>query len=447
MLLKYNVTNFKSIGEQVEFSMFPLDNEDDRFLIPIKTKIGEWKILRRGALFGPNASGKTTFIDSIHYSQNYILKGPLSNKVTRVNQFKGFEDKLSTFQYVIYIDEEVYEYGFSMDRFYVHEEWLYQLNENGEMKPLFTRITNSEKNTSINITSDYATENTEARQIAELLVGSIKENQANQLFLKKLAENGSEKAEAIINWFEKIVIIYPSSTLRALPVQIKEDDDFREFLTQHLGNMDTGVNNISTSTEEYTIEKFREQFNLSDDLLKEIEEKGSGIISINGKYFIFSDERKGHATFIKLEFEHMLNGKTVPLNLEEESDGTRRMIDLLPMLFKIEDDKSNKIYIVDELDRSLHTKLSKEFVRNFEKTTRNICAQLIFTAHDVNLLDMDLFRQEEIWFIDKKNSGETRFRPFSDFNIKKEQDIFKDYLNGRFGAVPVIHGGNDYGDD
>lgn len=441
MLLKYSVTNFKSIGETIEFTMFPLENKDNEHLMTIKTKVGDWKILKRGVLFGPNASGKTAFIDSISYSQEYVLKGAGSNKITRINQFKGFSNNLTTFQYIFYINGDVFEYGFSLDSLYVHEEWLYILNENAKMIPLFKRITDSKKITKIEITSDYAIESSDERKLAEVLKSSIKENQANQLFLKKLFENASSKAEIIMSWFEKIQVIYPSTKLQALPLRVKEDISFREFLSTQLRNMDTGVYNISATTREYTIENFKEQYNLPDDIIREIEEKESGFIRINGKYYIFSEEKKGHAIFVRLEFEHHLNGKNVPLDLEEESDGTRRMVDLLPIIFNVSTNVSDKIYFVDELDRSLHTKLSKEFIKKFEEYTN---AQLIFTAHDVNLLDLTLFRAEEIWFVEKKDTGETRFKPFSDFTTKDGQNILKDYLNGRFGAIPFLNRGNEY---
>lgn len=98
---------------------------------------------------------------------------------------------------------------------------------------------------------------------------------------------------------------------------------------------------------------------------------------------------------------------------------------------------NNRIYFVDELDRSLHTKLSKYFLKNFISNEDSL-DQIIFTAHDVNLIDLDLFRQEEIWFIEKNNLGECNFRPFSDFDVNHDQDVIKSYLNRRFGAVPII---------
>ena len=131
--------------------------------------------------------------------------------------------------------------------------------------------------------------------------------------------------------------------------------------------------------------------------------------------------------------------------MEDESDGTKRMIDLLPMLINFGADP-NAIYFIDELDRSLHTKLSKYLVNEFVRKNENgqfitLNNQFVFTAHDVSLINLDTLRPEEIWFIEKNNNGETKLKPFSDFNVNDNQDILKDYLSGRFGAIPMIKGG------
>ena len=110
------------------------------------------------------------------------------------------------------------------------------------------------------------------------------------------------------------------------------------------------------------------------------------------------------------------------------------------MLFAI-DKKNRSIYLVDEIDRSLHTKLSKYLLKLFLENSNDANCQIIYTAHDVNLIDFDEFSQEEIWFVEKKLTGETIIKPMSDFDVKSDQDILKAYLNGRFGAIPVIKGG------
>ena len=306
MLLRYNVSNFKSIGEKIEYSMFPLNEEDPKYLSRIETVTGTWKVLKRGALFGPNASGKTSFIDSINFSRRYIIKGSTSTKLTRVNQFKGIRDGVTVFDYVIYADGDVYQYGFALDKYCVHEEWLYKLNKDGDMKPLFTRSINSKNITDIEITSAYSRNNSKKRNTAELSKEMVKKN---QLFLTRLYDNKSHTTaiDNVMNWFENLQIIYPFTRVHALPLRVKEDDAFSAFLSKNLDNMDTGIHNISVATEEYSIEKFKDRFSLPDEFIQEIEEKQAGVISINGQYFIFSDKKEGQPIkFVGLKFEHRL---------------------------------------------------------------------------------------------------------------------------------------------
>ena len=95
---------------------------------------------------------------------------------------------------------------------------------------------------------------------------------------------------------------------------------------------------------------------------------------------------------------------------------------------------------MDEIDRSLHTKLSQFLLDEFVSRSEEGYSQIIFTAHDVNLINLRRFRQDEIWFIEKNERGESTLRPFSDFEVKEGQDELKAYLSGRFGAVPMIRG-------
>lgn len=441
MLLRYIASNYKSIGHSVEFTMFPIAGlQDDRFLTKIETKMGQWKILRRGCFFGPNASGKSTFIESIDFSVEYILNSKKSGKTTGINQFKGnFKDleEISTFQFMFYIDEEVYEYGFSIDRRQVHEEWLMILTDKN-LVPMFTRSTDEKGKTTIEIESKLAYKNSKDRNLAEILKNSMKENQKNQLFLYKLYDNGIKKVEKIIEWFESINIIFPSTKLQGLPLRVKEDDEFRKFLSDTLSKLDTGIFDISVSSDKINFKDLAEKMDIPDQIIDDIEEIKNGIVNLNGKYFIFT-ENKNEMIFVQLKFEHKLNRNTVKFNIEDESDGTQRLLDLLPILFN-QNSKKNSIYIVDELDRSLHTKLSKYFLKEFIEGSEDLLKQVIFTGHDINLIDLEEFRREEIWFIEKNMLGETELKPFSDFEIEEGQNTVKDYLNGRFGAVPMIGG-------
>lgn len=440
MLLKYIVSNFKSIGHPIEFSMFPTQsNTDERFLKTINTKAGIWKVLRRGGFFGPNASGKTSFIESLAFAKNFIINGQKSGKGTGINQFKGqFEDlkDISTFQFMFFLDEEIYEYGFSLDSRQIHEEWLMILSEN-DFVPLFTRVTDFNGKTEIDIESKFARNNSKERRLIEALKEGVKENQKNQLFLYKLHDNGIKKAEQIVDWFKNLQIIFPETKVKGLPLRLQQDTDFKTFVADSLRKMDTGVFNLSIASGEIDFHDFADKINLPTEIIEEIEEIKSGIVNLNGKYFIFAEGQKSRTIMIQIKFEHKLNNKVISFNIDDESDGTQRLLDLLPILFTMKEG-SRAIYFVDELDRSLHTKLSQHLLNEFIINCDNTYNQIIFTAHDVNLININNFRQDEIWFIEKNNFGESRIKPLSDFNLQKGQDTLKAYLNGRFGAVPMI---------
>lgn len=439
MLLRYIVSNYKSIGHPVEFSMFPTEvNTDERYLRKITTKAGDWNILRRGSFFGPNASGKTSFIESVGFARNYIINGQKSGKGTKVDQFRGdFEDinGISLFQFMFYQDGEVYEYGFSLDRRQVHEEWLMQLTKK-DLVPLFTRVTDDNGKTTIDIEAKFGRITSNDRKLAEVLKSSIQENQKNQLFLYKLYDNGVKKAEKIVSWFQQLQVIFPRTKVQALPIRIRDDEELKSYIGKMLKKMDTGVSEISVASDEIDFHEFAEKLDLPQEIVEDIEETRSGIVSISGKYFIFAEDEKKRTTLIQLKFTHRLNDKVVQFNIDEESDGTQRLVDLLPMLFMI--GKKSSVYFVDEIDRSLHTKLSQFLLDEFVSNSEEGWSQIIFTAHDVNLINLQHFRQDEIWFIEKNQSGESVLRPFSDFEVKEGQDALKAYLNGRFGALPVI---------
>ena len=442
MLLKYIVSNYKSIGHPVEFSMFPTEeNVDDKYLKDIKTKMGTWKVLRRGGFFGPNASGKTSFVESLKFARDFIVKGRQSDTGTGVNLYKGsFQDleRKALFQFMFYIDGNVYEYGMSMDEVQVHEEWLYVLTEKGLM-PMFTRVTDEKGKTQIEVETKYAKQNSEERKLAEVLKNSIQEEQINQLYLYKLYDNGSKKVRKIMEWFKGIQVIFPTTTVRGLPLRMNHDRDFQSFVSNSLEKLDTGVTNVSVVSDEINFIEFAEKMDLPKEIVADIEEKKNGIISVNGKYFIFGKKDIRKTVLMQIKFEHHLNDEVFQFNIEDESDGTQRLLDLLPIIFGM-NEKSQMIYFVDEIDRSLHTKLSMYLLSRFLKEADNTCNQIIFTAHDVNLINMNEFSQNEIWFVEKNMLGETRIKPFSDFNIKENQDVIKSYLAGRFGAIPMIKG-------
>lgn len=445
MLLRYIVSNYKSIGHPMEFSMLPVESNvdvDERWLKTITTRNGDWKVLCRGGFFGPNASGKSTFIESVRFARNIVVNGRKSGKGTGITQFAGdFEDLKgrSTFQFVFYLDGEVYDYGFTLDRRQVFEEWLMIMNKRS-FQPIFKRGLNPNGEAEIDITGKIAPRSKKQRALAEVLKETIQEKQRNQLFLNKLSENGIKTAEKIVDWFSSIEVIFPESTYRGLPIRVWTDDNFRKFMKESLGNLDTGVSNLLASGDEIDPREFAEKNELPSEFVDDVEDIQNGYIMLGGKYFFIKTDEEGRKTvLVQMKFTHQLNSKDVQFDMDDESDGTKRLVDLLPMLFDL--DRKSSVFFVDEIDRSLHTKLSQALLQAFANRANIGQNQIIFTAHDVNLINLEKFRKDEIWFIEKNAQGESLVKPLSDFyDIKKEQDSIKSYLAGRFGAVPQIRG-------
>lgn len=439
MLLRYVVSNFKSIGHPVEFSMLPVEtNTDTRFIRTIQTKAGEWKVLCRGGFFGPNASGKTSFVESVAFARNYICDGRRSGRGTEVTQFKGdFEDLrgVSTFQFMFYLDGDVFDYGFSLNKRQVCEEWLMQLAKT-DFVPVFTRTTDERGVTIIDIATALGRKNSKERKLAEILKESIQESQKNQLFITKLRENGIKKAEKIVAWFENIQIIFPGSKFIALPVQMKVDRNLETFIAEKLNQLDTGIQSADVESEPVDINEYAEKYDIPKEIMDDIDANEAGIFRFNNQYLIFSPGKENKTVLVQLKLKHSLNHKEIKFDIDEESDGTQRLLDLLPMIFATGHDTS--IYFVDEIDRSLHTKLSQYLLSDFAQRAEEGSNQMIFTAHDINLIDLHLFRQDEIWFIDKNKTGESKLKPLSDFSLQEGMDTIKAYLSGRFGAVPMI---------
>ena len=121
---------------------------------------------------------------------------------------------------------------------------------------------------------------------------------------------------------------------------------------------------------------------------------------------------------------------------EEESDGTRRLFDLLDMLLNKSEDT---VYIVDEIERSLHPKLTSRFINLFDKIHNSQNMQLIFTTHESSIMDQKLFRRDEIWFVERNKENVSNVYSLDKFKERYDKKLSKAYLEGRYGAIPVFN--------
>lgn len=158
----------------------------------------------------------------------------------------------------------------------------------------------------------------------------------------------------------------------------------------------------------------------------------NGLIMRSSKDFFMLEVKGEDVVCQTIQFSH--NNKEMLYEIAEESDGTVRILDLLKIL--LSDD--GVTYVIDELDRCLHPSLTYKFVDSYLQMAAKKNIQLIVTTHESRLLDFDLLRRDEIWFVNKRKNGESDIYSLEEYNARFDQKIDKAYLEGRYGGVPVF---------
>ena len=160
--------------------------------------------------------------------------------------------------------------------------------------------------------------------------------------------------------------------------------------------------------------------------------KKSISIGVNNQSFVLSMEN-GELMADQLMMNH--GNKDDLFDLYDESDGTQRLFDLIPAYEVVKD---GRVILIDEVDRSFHSKLTEEFVRRYFEITEGSACQMICTTHDLNLMTLNLLRKDEIWFAERDNEHSTRLYSLSEFKTRNDKSVLNDYIQGRYGAIPCI---------
>ena len=203
--------------------------------------------------------------------------------------------------------------------------------------------------------------------------------------------------------------------------ELCEKDEYKGAVTQLMALADLGIADLT----------FRYRTVREDKLAEAM----AGRIARHLVLAMFSDLE--HAPPAPVQLLHRVGSDTIPLDLAEESDGTRAFFGLLgPIVGAL---KTGGIVCIDELDSSLHPLLAIQLIRLFSESSRNPRgAQLIFNTHDTNLLSSGL-RRDQIWFTEKNNDASTHLYPLSDFKPRRNENLESGYLQGRYGAIPFLN--------
>jgi len=428
MLLRFSVSNWMSFRDQVTLDMVATREEQHREHIATITE-HNLKLLPVAAIYGANASGKSNLVKALRFAEQFATSPPKPGSPIPVRPFrlsKEAVERPTSFRFCVYSEGAVFDYAFAVTGTKVVSEELRQVNRTNE-KLLFRR-TNG-----VLDPEDQFPENSALRF-------AFHGTQDNQLFLTNSVSQKLDDFRPLYDWFAiALTIVDPDTRFGGLLELIHEQSPRSAQLAQRLRDLDSGISCLRE--EDVPIERpalrdyieeiaktLREGFSIPVDMFGD--EEGLFLQIENGKPI----------TRRVTPIHQMETGEEVTFSVGEESDGTRRLLDLLPAFLLLEGSPFPPVFVIDELDRSLHSLLTRDLLghllTNREPSSRS---QLIFTTHDTQLMTQDLFRRDEIWITERDRSGTSKLVAFSEFkDVRKDKDIRKSYLQGRMGGVPKI---------
>ena len=269
----------------------------------------------------------------------------------------------------------------------------------------------------------------------KLLLTVMRDNLLNPKmpFLRLAGVLKNEIVSAARAWFEEGLEIVLPETKYAFLVSALTDIAFNGFANDVLKSYDTGITKLDVKTLKLdqsglplkTQEYVRSRLDETPDTRIIVADDGSTAMRQQGEYVV-----------LKPQTHHTDDaGKDVPFELFDESDGSQRLVQYVPVLRSLFSEE--KVILIDEIERSIHPSLLKALVSAILSEGEKIKGQLVFTTHECNLLDMNILRPDEVWFVEK-NASSTVMYPLTDFDVRQDLDIEKGYLQGRFGAIPFI---------
>jgi uncharacterized protein len=483
MLIGFRVANHRSLREEQHLLLTPLyetdrEPEDERPVVPV------------AALFGSNAAGKSNVLDGLRFMRQMVLNSHRDAEPDggiRREPFALDPDCLaepSWYVVQLLLDGVRFDYGFSIDSTQVLDEWMYSY-PHGRKRRIFQR---SVEETVPGDSTDKG---------AMDLVASITE--PNVLFLSLAARSRQEAVQPVYDWFRSAVEVRLGGSgqagVRRSSLRLLEDPETSAVVNELLAAADLGIERVGVDRSEVDpAEVVRHEVLLSELRRQQVEENGARgqvffrqgeLDSLRERYISVAQEPTEKSESIRLlaelnaaqaavgealEFEVQARGRshvlraelaalerpqvrpeawfeqrgrhgTARLGLAAQSDGTRLLLDLAgPALTAL---RRGGVLVVDEVDSSLHPRLTARLIRLFQDVRSNpLGAQLLLSTHDASLLGRsdgeDVLKRDQVWFVEKDAYGESTLFPLSDFKPRTVENRERRYLGGSYGAVPFL---------
>lgn len=433
MLIRFIVSNYLSFKDETEFNMIADSfRNHNHHLYKAKTL----KILKGSAIYGANGAGKSNLVKSIHFLQELVEIGEISQSVNS-KKFKldtANIKKPINFEIEFYYKKKIYNYGIQLNERIVENEWLYISGINSDDKLIFERKTTKSGKSKIDFNKTLL-----KTQKDKLLIQLMEDNllQENELLISKVKEVNKIDLKNANEWIvNNLVIIYPQSKFSGLVPFLLDSVNFKKFTNSVLSTLNTGVSGLDIKNISFDTFFGIEDEDFKNELKDKLNEGEKVIIPAENEHLLAINEDNNY-TVKRIAALHYNNKKEkILFDLSEESDGTRRLLDFIPAFYGIL--KEDVTFIIDEIDQSIHPALLYDLIKKIMgyNTTKG---QLIFTTHESNLLDFSIFRQDEIWFAEKNQESATNLYSLSEYKPRYDLNIRKGYLKGRFGAIPFTN--------
>ncbi len=425
MLIEFSVENYRSIGETQTLSLVAKGgNELKESVCECSFPgIGEVQLSKVAAIYGANASGKSNVFKALRFMQYFVVDSATEIKPSekvQVQPFRLSEAKRgepSLFEVHFTADGIRYRYGFRVDSDRVHSEWLYSFPK-GRKRLFFVRE------------YDHRTADTEYTDGKHYKVDSqlAAKTRENALFLSVAAQFNDEQLLPAYEWFQGQLRLLDFSWSKHFSLDTSvniavADASRRKHMARMLQMADLGI-------EDFEIEVIQvEEKDLPADLPREVREEliDSGIADI---CFVHKGDQESRVKF----------------RIQDESGGTQK---LFALAGPWTDMMNQELCVfIDELGANMHPLLTQGLIRLLCRTQKSSpCTQLLFTTHDMTLLDQSFLRRDQVWFTEKNHEGETELYPLTDYRPRKNEALQKGYLAGRYGALPLLTGDLAFDDE
>ncbi|WP_395061800.1 ATP/GTP-binding protein [Flavobacterium sp.] len=441
MLIRFVVSNFMSFKEETEFNMLKSKGNGSRQLPNhiIKTNSGV-EVLKTAAIYGANAAGKSNLINAISYLKDIVF-GEETLLIPQSKRFRldeSYKNKSSIFRIEYEFEKLHFDYAVEIYKGKIKEEWLYLVKSvSKEKEELLFKREGKEV-----IFGDYFKKSGDLNYVEKFLKKELKDTQTVLNTCYKVFDENDILDKALLS-FEKIKIFNPDTIDSDYTSDILMNQKSKLFTKELLLNSKTGIEDIVSEKTKAELFFGYDDNDLKNELIDFLENNDTEDIDPDKTPVVHFVRKGSYNAFIKENNEYYVvvlktkhfNSDSL-FNFDEESDGTNRLFELSPAFEQLMSD-TEIVYIIDELERSMHPLLARELLKmySYNSTSKS---QLIFTTHESHLLDDDLLRRDEIWFTEKKADGSTEFYPLSNFNPRGDKVLERGYLQGRYGGIPFL---------